>query len=60
MHIKIRIFPKDELLFGIRFGISTLVTDLSSYSPDKTYPKAYNLDIGFLFGNIQLLFKGSH
>lgn len=60
MHIKIKLLTQDEIFFGIRFTISKVVTDLTRYSPEKEYPKAYTLDIGFLLGTIELTFKGSN
>ncbi len=60
MHIKIKLFSKDEMLLGIRIGISKLIRDLSTYSPDKEYPRAYNVEIGLVFLSIELLIKGSH
>lgn len=58
MHIKIKLLSSDEIFIGLRFSITKLVKDLSTYSPDKEYPKAYGLDIGFLFGSIELTYKG--
>jgi hypothetical protein len=60
MHIKIKLLTQDEIFFGVRFTISKVVTDLTRYSPEKEYPKAYTLDIGFLLGTIELTFKGSN
>lgn len=60
MHIKIKLLTQDEIFFGLRFTISKVVTDLTRYSPEKEYPKAYTLDIGFLLGTIELTFKGSN
>jgi len=60
MHIKIKILSSDEVFIGLRFAITKMVTDIRSYSPDIEYPKAYTLDIGLLFGSIELTYKGSH
>jgi hypothetical protein len=60
MRIKIKLLTQDEIFFGVRFTISKVVTDLTRYSPEKEYPKAYTLDIGFLLGTIELTFKGSN
>lgn len=60
MHIKIRILSADEIFIGLRFSITKLVRDLKTYSSDKQYPKAYALDIGLLFGSIELTYKGSN
>jgi hypothetical protein len=60
MHIKIKFFSKDEMLFGVRIGISKLIRDLSSYSPEKEYPRAYNVEIGLVFISLELMIKGSH
>lgn len=59
MHIKIKLLTQDEIFLGVRFAISKIVTDLTRYSPEKEYPKAYTLDIGFLLGTIELTYKGS-
>jgi hypothetical protein len=60
MKINIKLLSSDEIFLGIRLSITNLVTDLSTYSPDKKYPKAYGLDIGFLFGSIEMMYKGSN
>lgn len=60
MHIKIKLLSADEIFIGLRFSITKLVTDLKTYSPNKEYPKAYALDIGLLFGSIELTYKGSN
>lgn len=60
MSIKIKLLTQDEIFFGIRFSISKLVTDITRYNPDKEYPKAYCLDIGFLLGSIEITHKGSN
>lgn len=59
MYTKLRLLSSDDIFIGLRFSITKLVTDLSTYNPDKTYPKAYALDIGFLFGSIEFTIKGS-
>lgn len=59
MHTKIKLLSTDEIFLGIRFSITKLVTDLKSYNPDKEYPRAYALDIGFIFGSIEFTIKGS-
>ena len=59
MHTKIKLLSSDEIFLGLRFGITKLVTDLKSYDPEKEYPKAYALDIGFIFGSIEFTIKGS-
>jgi hypothetical protein len=48
------------MLFGVRIGISKLIRDLSSYSPEKEYPRAYNVEIGLVFISLELMIKGSH
>jgi hypothetical protein len=60
MSIKISLFRQDEIFIGIRFGVNKVVTDLTKYNPEKDYPKAYILDIGFLIGSIELTYKGSN
>lgn len=60
MHVKINLLRNDEIFLGVRFGINKVVTDLTRYTPEKDYPKAYILDIGFLFGSIELTYKGSN
>jgi hypothetical protein len=60
MSIKINLLRQDEIFLGIRFGISKIVKDLTRYNPEKDYPKAYILDIGFLIGSIEITYKGSN
>jgi hypothetical protein len=60
MKINIKLLPSDEVFIGIRISITKMITDLSTYSPEKQYPKAYGLDIGFLFGSIEMIYKGSN
>jgi hypothetical protein len=60
MSIKINLLRQDEIFLGIRFGISKIVKDLTRYNPEKDYPKAYTLDIGFLIGSIEITYKGSN
>lgn len=60
MSIKIKLLTQDEIFLGLRFGIHKIVNDLTRYNPEKEYPKAYILDIGFLLGSIELTFKGSN
>ena len=60
MNVKINLFTRDEIFLGIRFGITKVVSDLTRYNPEKDYPKAYILDIGFLIGSIEITYKGSN
>ena len=60
MKTRLNLFPTDEIFFGFKFSIHKIVRDVKTYSPDKEYPKAYILDIGFLFGTIEITFKGSN
>lgn len=60
MSIKIKLLTQDEIFIGVRFAISKIVNDITRYSHDKEYPKAYTLDIGFLLGSIEITFKGSN
>jgi hypothetical protein len=60
MHFKLRLLPPDEIFFGFKFSIHKIVKDVTTYSPDKEYPRAYILDIGFLLGILEITFKGSN
>jgi hypothetical protein len=60
MKTKVNLFPSDQIFFGFDFSIHKIVADIQTYSADKEYPKAYVLDIGFLFGTIEITFKGSN
>ena len=60
MNVKISLLRQDEIFIGIRLGITKVVTDLTRYDPEKDYPKAYILDIGFLIGSIEITYKGSN
>lgn len=60
MHFKLRLLPSDEIFFGFKFSIHKIVKDVKTYSPDKEYPRAYILDIGFLLGILEITFKGSN
>lgn len=60
MHFKLRLLPPDEIFFGFKFSIHKIVKDVTTYSPNKEYPRAYILDIGFLLGILEITFKGSN
>lgn len=60
MHLKIYLLRQDEIFLGIRLSITKVVKDLTKYTPEKEYPKAYILDIGFLIGSIEITYKGSN
>jgi hypothetical protein len=60
MSVKIKLLTQDEIFIGIRFSLSKIVKDITRFDPDKEYPKAYCLDIGFLLGSIEITYKGSN
>jgi len=58
MHIKISFLSATEIFLGLRFSITNVVSDVKKYDSSIEYPKAYTLEIGLLFLNIDLVKKG--
>ena len=58
MHIKISFLSATEIFLGLRFSITNIVSDVKKYDIKLEYPKAYTLEIGLIFINIDLMKKG--
>jgi len=60
MNIKIKMFPKNQMLVGLGIIISKIVTskEMKDYDRTKEYPRMYTIEIGLLFAIIEVNIKG--
>lgn len=59
MHIKLKLLSQDDIFIGLRLTVTKIVEDIKTYDTNKIYPKAYVLDFGFIFGNIEITIRSS-
>jgi len=59
MKIQLKILSSSEIFLGLKFSITKMVEDITTYTKDKKYPKMYILEIGLIFISIEIYKKGS-
>lgn len=62
MNIKIKLFPKDQILVGLGLVISKIISskEMKDYDRKKEYPRMYTIEIGLIFAVIEINIKGGN